>query len=335
MNQHTKLRDYSALKLEAFKLFEEGYKCKEIATILSLDRHNVGRWLRKAGYEYSKVNKAKINSAIFDIIDNEEKAYWLGFLFADGYVSRNTEFELSLGLKDVLHLEKFKKFLSYEGRIYIDNKIGRCRLQFGDPQIVSSLKQKGCVNKKSLILEFPTEESVPSKLIRHFIRGYFDGDGSIGKPEMPIDVSILGTLPFLEKFNKTASLLSANIIHKDKRHHHLVFISEFCGDNARNFCKYIYTDATIYLERKYNRYLKHLDNNTKWGGGTVRVEILNITDNTIHKFDSCLSACKYMKCTHGTLMRRRTNNTDKLINKKFRVLKHGQQYKKPSSEGVC
>lgn len=331
--EHTKLRDYSALKLEVFKLFEDGYKCKEIATMLTLDRHNVGRWLRKEGYEYSKVNKANIDSSIFDIIDTEEKAYWLGFLFADGYVSKNTEFELALGLKDVSHLYKFKRFLKFDGRVYIDNKIGRCRLSFGDPQIVNNLKQKGCVNKKSLILEFPTEESVPSNLISHFIRGYFDGDGSIGKPEMPIDVSILGTLPFLEKLNETAKLLSVNIIHRDKRHHPLVFRSEFCGKTAREFCKYIYTDATVFLERKYERYLKHLDNNTKWSGGIVEVEILDTTDNIIYKFDSCLSACKYMKCTHGTLMRRRTN-TNRLINKKFRVLKHGQQYKKPSSEGV-
>lgn len=331
--KHMNLRDYSALKLETFELFEEGYKCTEIATILTLDRHTVGRWLRKAGYKYSKVNKTSINSSIFDTIDTEEKAYWLGFIFADGYVSKNTEFELSLSLKDFSHLEKFKKFLDYKGRIHVDNKLGRCRLQFGDPQIVNSLKEKGCVNKKSLILEFPTEDSVPLSLTSHFIRGYFDGDGSISGGGKAIVVSIIGTFQFLNRIHYFTNLESFRLIKRDKRDIPLVFQTELCGDNARKFCNYIYKDSTIYLQRKHIRYLNCLENYVNWNKGRITVEIYDTLSNINYKFEDCQSACKYMKCTWLTLNKCR--NSNKLIQKKYKVLKYGSRYKKPKTEGTC
>ncbi|MGM9535052.1 MAG: hypothetical protein ACI3VR_07355, partial [Intestinibacter sp.] len=68
-----------------------------------------------------KWNRPKFNEHIFDVIDTEEKAYWLGFIFADGYIGSTPlepnkksvyNFELSLKLEDTSHLEKFKSFIS-------------------------------------------------------------------------------------------------------------------------------------------------------------------------------------------------------------------------------
>ena len=110
---HKSGKDYFTLKKEAIELFDSGINRSDIARKLQLDMHAVGKWLREAGKEYSKTNKASINSNTFNIIDSEEKAYWLGFLYADGYVSKIREFELSLSLKDLNHLEKFKKAFTH------------------------------------------------------------------------------------------------------------------------------------------------------------------------------------------------------------------------------
>lgn len=60
----------------------------------------------------------------------------------------------------------------------------------------------GCVPKKSLILTFPSEEQIPKKLIKHFIRGYFDGDGWFTNTEKCFQVGIIGTENFISGFLK-------------------------------------------------------------------------------------------------------------------------------------
>lgn len=328
-NFYKRDKDYLILRKEAVKLFYKGLKCTEIAKKLVCDRHAVGRWLRKAGCEYSKVNKANINSHIFNNIDSEEKAYWLGFLFADGYVSKNTEFELSLGLKDINHLEKFKTFLNYEGKIKIDNKIGRCRLQFGDPEIVNNLKDIGCVNKKSLILEFP--EKLSENLYSHFIRGYFDGDGSINNPISPISITIIGTYPFIEKIHSILFIPIDSIKHRNPKHSELVFTNILSGQTARNFCEYIYKEATIFLERKYNRYVEHLNNFNTWDKG-VDIEILDNLSNQIYKFNRYKNACKFMNCSYYLLVKGYENNI--IIKKRYRILKY-DKHKRNTSTRIC
>lgn len=79
----------------------------------------------------NKQNMCKFNEHIFDNIDTEEKAYWLGFIFADGYISSlnakyKNVFELSLSIKDLNHIKKFNSFMEYNGEnTYLDNY--RCR----------------------------------------------------------------------------------------------------------------------------------------------------------------------------------------------------------------
>lgn len=249
-------RDYSTLKDSVILEYKNGLKCKQISTKLNIDRRTVGKWLKEIGIKYSKCNKANINSTIFNNINTDQKAYWLGFIFADGYVSKTFNFELSLAIKDLNHLEKFKKFLNFEGKIYIDNKIGRCRLQFQDEEIVNSLKKIGCINKKSLVLIFP---EIKNELLSHFIRGYFDGDGCINHPKNSITISIVGTFQFLNKIHEIVNLPKDNIKHRNHRHSKEVFTNSISGNNARNFGKFIYNDSNIYLERKYNRFIEHLN----------------------------------------------------------------------------
>ena len=143
----------------------------------------------------NKQNRNKFNESIFDNIDSEEKAYWLGFIYADGYISsRDNTFELSLALKDKEHLDKFNVFMQHENNnIKMDSF--RCRWSVVNKHLWETLNNYGCTPRKSLTLKFPDISIFSSKsLVRHFIRGYIDGDGSIMVNKPILD--ILGTTFF-------------------------------------------------------------------------------------------------------------------------------------------
>src|SRR5699024_9205607 len=130
--------------------------------------------------------KYKINHNFFDEIDTEEKAYWLGFLYADGCVREDRGcFRLGLQARDVRHLEKFRESLDSNHTIKETNKVTNEKIYYGNyifihsKKLVKNLVEKGCFENKSLTLKFPSYDIVPKHLIYHFIRGYFDGDGSV------------------------------------------------------------------------------------------------------------------------------------------------------------
>ena len=106
----------------------------------------------------------------FNKIDTEEKAYWLGFLYADGSVgSKEDKIELGLAEKDLKHIEKFRDFMNITNKISYRERTKSYRMSFRSIQCKQDLINKGCVPKKSLILNFPNENQVTKLLIRHLI----------------------------------------------------------------------------------------------------------------------------------------------------------------------
>ena len=164
--------------------------------------------LKSLGYEIiNHQNKIKFNENVFDTIDTEEKAYWLGFIFADGYISKlddkkhDYHFEISLKGSDKSHLDKFNKFMEHEDPNHVKiNKAEcfntgiiteRCRWCIRSQHLWETLNSYGCVPSKSLILKFPKLDIFKNKtLIKHFIRGYWDGDGCLswGNKNIPMQI---------------------------------------------------------------------------------------------------------------------------------------------------
>jgi mobile intron protein len=220
--------------------------------------------LKKLGFMFSKSNKQKIKNNVFDKIDTQEKAYWLGFLYADGNISKigdknNYRISLELSLKDSEHLEKFRNFIGKE----IPNKKDsfRCRCSFVDKKMWKQLYNKGCTPQKSLKLKFPDKNILPLNLYNHFIRGYIDGDGSIFPNRNPrgnkkLRLSILGTKEFLKYllfiFNRTDKKLYLN--SRDKTKVTNCYFVEFGNKDSIRICNYLYNNAEIYLERKFEKY---------------------------------------------------------------------------------
>src|SRR5690606_21393784 len=137
-----------------------------------------------------KMNKKyNFNESFFETIDTEEKAYWLGFIAADGNINdrgenKSKSLHIGLSFKDKNHLLKFMININYshllieiKERIINLKKRRYVRLNLNSKKMYNDLLDKGITPRKSLTLKPP--KNVPKDLVRHWIRGYFDGDGSV------------------------------------------------------------------------------------------------------------------------------------------------------------
>lgn len=158
----------------------------EISRLIDIDPITIKNILLRRNVKLH--NKSKfyrihsLNEDYFEKIDSEDKAYFLGLIYADGCVFRNC-LKISLQEEDGYILGVLKDKLNYGGAISkVNPKIEtshkpQSSLQIGSKKLVSDLNKLGCIARKSLVLEFPTNKQVPRHLIFHFIRGCFDGDG--------------------------------------------------------------------------------------------------------------------------------------------------------------
>lgn len=231
---------------------------RELVKKYNLDRGVFTGWLLAKGYKIENRRAMKsFNIHYFDKIDTEEKAYWLGFLFADGAITqynKSYDIELSLNINDKEHVEKYAKAI---GKNYVNNNSTyRSRCIVGSKHMFNTLASYGCTVKKSLTLKFPNESIFKDKtLIRHFIRGYFDGDGcvSFGNKDHTIPtVSIIGTKDFL---NGIQLIYKSNKnLRNNNKNQNITKVLKYSTNEAFTFIDWLYKDSTIYLERKYNRY---------------------------------------------------------------------------------
>lgn len=257
------LEKYNKIKTdEMIKLIDSGMSINKAAKELGVHRSCILQRFKKQGIKVENFqNSLRFNENIFDKIDSEEKAYWLGFIYADGYISNRDNnkkygFELSLALKDFNHLEKFNKFISNKAIVKCDSY--RCRVMFSNKHVWNTLNNYGCTPNKSLTLKFPDKNIFSNEnLIIHFIRGYFDGDGCICSTKtVKLLINILGTKDFLMDFQKNIDIYST-IAAKDKRSK--VFSFNFSVIKGERFIEKIYDNATIYLDRKYEKYLWYFE----------------------------------------------------------------------------
>lgn len=257
---------------EGKKMYLEGKSIEQIALTLHLERRKFSYYLKEQGIEVTNPTiKRKMNEDYFETIDTEDKAYWLGFLYADGCVNvrkregRVKSMNLELGLKesDIEHLEKFANSLSYENyNITHREKTKSVRIIVSSTKLCNDLIDKGCVPKKSLILEFP--DFLPRHLLNHFIRGYIDGDGYIGirhnKTSKTLRMSILGTKNVLEGIINHFNLkLSDCSIRLNSKHNESVYALELNKEATLKIAT-IYKDSKIHLTRKYELVLPFIEN---------------------------------------------------------------------------
>lgn len=196
------------LKEQAIQLYKQGKQIKEICNMINLCDKTISKTLKengiviKTGPEYLRVHH--FNDSYFKSIDSPDKAYFLGLLYADGNVYlRRKRVQIALAEEDSYILTEFAKTLGHNGKLYIDREFHK--LIFDSEEMCNDLIKLGCTPRKSLSLEFPNSEQVPDHLLSHFIRGFFDGDGSIyfrGKNPQAKSVSFVSTKSFLMKLKE-------------------------------------------------------------------------------------------------------------------------------------
>lgn len=261
-------------KLEqALELYEEkGMGVRKIANLLNIPRHYIQYYLQKNGKDtINGAKKYKIDETVFEKLNNEENAYWYGYLLADGNVYNRVRHVLELVSKDKEHLEKFKSFLKTdapitEKKIVLGEKTFIChRILIHNKKIVNDLINLGISPNKSLIVVFPSFKIVPKELVHHFIRGYFDGDGHISPFQRYQNnneqcfIIFVGTKSFLQSLPEFFGLKQNKLTQKGK-----AFSLRYGGNKkAFGIANYLYQDAKIFLDRKYNEYTKWRDQNNK------------------------------------------------------------------------
>lgn len=252
---------FDKYKNEMCNMYNGGCTVKEIASLYNVNDESLRKKLNSWGV-IMRHSVYTVNDSYFDIIDDSNKAYILGFLWADGYnnVSRNTVL-MTLQEKDCDILAKMNKLLENTHPLeYLEiknksqNSQNTYRMAITSEHMSKTLEQYGMVQAKSLVLDFPT--CVPKELYPALIRGYLDGDGYISKNTY--EVMLVGTEMFLSKVQQWCSdvlNIESHLVNIKGKSDVLKRLKIWKKDHIKRFLDCIYCNAELYLERKYNIYI--------------------------------------------------------------------------------
>lgn len=208
----------------------------------------------------------ELREDFFDIIDTEEKAYFLGLIYADGSMSyRKTKLATGYSMTLALQEEDGYMVVALRDALYPNHDIpvresrNQVRLDVSSKRLFSALNALGCTPKKSLTLQFPTIEQVPRNLVRHFVRGYFDGDGSISwntkVHHIQAAFNCVGSLPFCDTLKQLFDSLGMPAYLSVCKHSPQVqYVIVSKQSTLIAMFHYLYDGATIYLTRKRAKY---------------------------------------------------------------------------------
>lgn len=248
---------------EVAKLYQYGFSARKIASAYGLNHHtSITSALERCNIilrtneEISRIYT--LNQYAFDKIDNEHAAYWLGFIYADGCVSKKSLI-VKLARKDEKQVQRLKAFLQCGHPIEqttssasnTDKIYKQSGITITHKHLAARLKDLGITPKRKNFEKCITQ--IPSNMIQHWIRGLVDGDGSFHsyKPGFNI-VGQKEMLKFIRDiFAKEIGLNPEIKIHKHPtaKIHNLVYSGR---PQCLKIANYLYKDSAIWMERKRN-----------------------------------------------------------------------------------
>ena len=214
--------------------------------------------------------KYTLNENYFEVIDTERKAYWLGFIMADGCITRTEKkydpnrFELLLKNQDseLDLLNSFTKDIDSNAKIIEFENTNKkynftsseLKLRINSKIFVRTLMNNGITENKTGKELIP--ETVPKHLVKHFIRGFFDGDGCIKKDgRISLGSSSLVILEQINNIIKDELKFTFKIYERKEYKVPFYLFESSNSKEIKLFLDYIYSNSTIYLKRKFNMYL--------------------------------------------------------------------------------
>jgi hypothetical protein len=260
------------IRTEIVSLYLSGLSSREVEEKLLVSKNGVKNALKRRAIKahgHGEWRRLNVKHDFFDVIDSETKAYWLGFLAADGNVCGN-KIGLTVSEKDKKHLDLFKATLESGHKIALrkarecfDKYLGKpsYTLSIRSSHMVETLYRHGIQENKTLSLKWPT--TIPSRLLRHYVRGVLDGDGSIYiNSRGQVNLSFTGLVSFLSNLRDHLSLFCG--VSKPKPYSRAGLDNKFGLINwgghkqIQRILDYLYTDATIFLTRKIRPARKQL-----------------------------------------------------------------------------
>lgn len=243
------------------------FSADKIASLMNINRKTVYRILRKHGVKSRTLSQAAMkytcNNFFFSVIDTEEKAYWLGALYADGNVSKKASRsgQIFLTSTDKEWVEKFMSDINSTNKPRLEKhskfKSIIWKAQITSSQMYTDLVTLGCIPVKSHVIRIP---DINKKLVHHFIRGYFDGDGTVGiyKNIKGCEWKILksglcsGSEEFLVDILKILPTKNKSMTYRG------VFVVQFSLRDSIALYNYMYKESTVHLQRKKAKFDTYL-----------------------------------------------------------------------------
>lgn len=233
---------------EIIERYENGESCLEIGRVFNVSNKTIRRLLDKNDIQNRGNRKHFFNEDVFKSIDSAEKAYWLGFITADGYVNEDRGvLSIKLNAKDRTHLEKFIKCINGDENMIkteyhnitgneLSNAVINSRTIVDD---LVKLNIRQCKSSKEQVAPIPKE------YIRDYIRGLWDGDGHIGEKELDL-ISSVEVLDFVQAY-----LIEECNITKNRIIDHCNTHRFYVCKNRVNVLKHLYYNDCVALDRKY------------------------------------------------------------------------------------
>ena len=259
-------------KLNIVELYNSNKQIKDIANQYELSICNLRNWLKKQKeVNWRGRKRISVNECYFDDIDTPNKAYIVGFISADGHVDNELRPGISIQLqeRDKQILQEIKKELSYMGEIRDcckrTSKSGikkYSRLRICSKKLANTLTSYGIHNKKTYGFSLPS--CISKNNFRHFLRGYFDGDGCLyvkaneGKSSGPrYAATIVCEKSFACQLHSLLSewlgITFRIVQQKSKIIRCLVIDSAL---SVEKFMTWLYDEGGMKLNRKYEKFLE-------------------------------------------------------------------------------
>lgn len=255
-------------KLEIIEYYYDNphIKVEEISEKFKLTKRTMGNLFKEFNIDSHKKNKYTVDESFFDDIDCELKAYLLGYLFADGFVGSEKYNNIVFSQKeeDAESVELLKKSIKYTGKLRIsepgpgtfDNAQNQIVINFSSKHMANTLRNYG-LSKKELYKSFP---QLNDELLRHFIRGYFDGDGSVSlaKSHYKNNVYYSGAINFIINKNLINFFLclfdDVHFIIDQSKTDYMVYLKCHSKKDTKFFYDYFYKDSKYFLSRKKKKF---------------------------------------------------------------------------------
>lgn len=253
------------------------------------EKYNIprGTWDYHVRYKLKLSNdgrKFRVNDDFFDVIDSEIKAYLLGFLYADGYISADGRIGVLLNEKDIEIMNLIHDFISPNSEIKHINyqnfkRNPQVKIRFKSKQTYKRLQEFGFTTDKTHH-NCEILSKIPEDFKRHFIRGYCDGDGSVRFTKnynkdnitywVNLGIVFCNGVPKILEEIKDFFGFECDV----KKHESWYTLSYYKKEYVKPICELLYTDCTYYLKRKYDAAINSINycNNTELNSETKESE---------------------------------------------------------------